>query len=244
MIQQYMLPKQDDTLTFPFKVAIWNKMANPVGGDFYIAQQVSSSSYILGVFDVSGKNVSAALLTVTIGSFFAALKSLTQSNYSSFKIASLLDSYLQLIVPVGNFITGALCYVDTALQEISILNCGHTDIYALMKTDENKVKLASLVPTLPPFGMGAIAEDLKTAGKGGYKLALKKGIQINIYSDGLTDMQDDEGTRYDDENVKKFFRDLYTKDSQEVSSIASKTVSSWIEQSVLLDDITIMNIRF
>lgn len=244
IIQQYMLPKQDDTSDFPFKVAIWNKMANPVGGDFYIAQQVSETSYILGLFDVSGKNVSAALLTVTIGSFFAALKSLGHNLHSSYKIASMLDSYLQKIVPVGNFITGALCYVDTTAKEISILNCGHTDVYALIKSDEHKVKLATLTPTLPPFGMGAVADDLKKTGKGGYKLALKSEVQINLYSDGLTDMQNDDGTRYDDENTKKFFLDLYTKDVKEVGSITSKIVTSWIEHSMLPDDVTIMNIRF
>jgi len=244
IIQQYMLPKNEDAKDFPFKTSIWNKMANPVGGDYYIAQKLTASAYITGVFDVSGKNVSAALLTVTIGSFFATLKRFNHTETSALKITSMLDSYLQSIVPVGNFITGALCYVDTALNEITILNCGHTDVYALMKSDGNKIKLATLTPTLPPLGMGAVSESLKTSGKGGYKLAVSSGIQINMYSDGLTDMQNDEGTRYDEDNTKKFFLDYYSKESDVLRSFASDTVDKWIEHSMLPDDITIMNIRF
>ena len=243
-IQQFMLPRQEDTKDFPFKVGLWNKMANPVGGDFYIAQKLSDNAYILGVFDVSGKNVSAALLTVTIGSFFATLKHFNHSDSSSIKITSMLDLYLQSIVPVGNFITGALCYVDTASNELHVLNCGHTDVYALMKTDGNKVKFATLPPTLPPFGMGEVTENFKKTGKGGYKIPITNSLQINIYSDGLTDMQNDEGTRYDEDNTKKFFLDIYTRDTDELASHCSKTVTSWIEHSMLPDDITVMNIRF
>jgi sigma-B regulation protein RsbU (phosphoserine phosphatase) len=244
IIQQYMLPKNEDVKDFPFKTSIWNKMANPVGGDFYAAQKLTDAAYITGVFDVSGKNVSAALLTITIGSFFATLKRFSHAETSALKITSMLDSYLQSIVPVGNFITGALCYVDTALNEITILNCGHTDVYALMKSDGNKIKLATLTPTLPPLGMGAVSDALKTSGKGGYKLAVSSGIQINMYSDGLTDMQNDEGTRYDETNTKKFFLDYYSKESDVLKSFASDTVTKWIEHSMLPDDITIMNIRF
>lgn len=243
-IQQYMLPTKKDLTLLPFKTHIWNKMANPVGGDFFVAQKIVTNSYILGVFDVSGKNVSAALLTVTIGSFFEMIKTFSQEKINAYSLASMLDSYLESIVPVGNFITGALCYVDMGAKEVNIVNCGHDDVYALIRNDDNKIKFATLPPTLPPFGMNSIAEELKKTGKGGYKLALQKGLQINLFSDGLPDMQNDEGTRFDTENTKKFFIDVYTKDSQTFEPFVEETVTKWIEHSMLPDDITVMNIQF
>ena len=56
----------------------------------------------------------------------------------------MLDSYLESIVPVGNFITGALCYVDMSTKEVNIVNCGHDDVYALIRNDDNKIKFATL----------------------------------------------------------------------------------------------------
>ena len=180
-IQQNMLKISSDTKKIPFDVCIWNRMANPVGGDFYLAEALNESTYITGVFDVSGKNVSAALLTVTIGSFFSMIKqfgSVDNVNITAQKLASLLDSYLQTIVPVGDFITGALAFVDHKNSKIELLNCGHTNVYIFLGDESGRVKVAELKPTLPPFGMGAVADALKT-GSGGYKMPLKVGLQID-----------------------------------------------------------------
>ena len=39
-IQQNMLKKNSNTKGFPFSVCIWNRMANAVGGDYYIAKEL------------------------------------------------------------------------------------------------------------------------------------------------------------------------------------------------------------
>lgn len=245
-IQQNMLKISSDTKKFPFDVCIWNRMANPVGGDFYLAEALNESTYITGVFDVSGKNVSAALLTVTIGSFFSMIKqfgSVDNVNITAQKLASLLDSYLQTIVPVGDFITGALAFVDHKNSKIELLNCGHTNVYIFLGDESGRVKVAELKPTLPPFGMGAVADALKT-GSGGYKMPLKAGLQIDIYSDGLIDMQNADGVRYDESHTKQYFKDIYRVSSYDFEKETKKTVESWIGKAMLPDDITVMNIRF
>ncbi len=244
VIQQHLLPDDDATKDFPFHVAIYNQMANAVGGDFYIAQRVSQTSFVIGSFDVSGKNVSAALLTVTIGSYFATLKQLVHSTLSAVQIASMLDRFLASVVPVGNFITGAICYIDALENQIEVLNCGHTDVLACKKNEKGDVQVASLKPTLPPFGMGAVVDALKTSSKAGYKLGLTSGVQLDMYSDGLPDMQDDDGIRFDEENTKKFFIDLYDKDVSEMEKFTGRTVERWKQHAMLPDDITVVNLRF
>ena len=72
-IQQNMLKKNSDAKKFPFDVCIWNRMANAVGGDYYVAKELCEGRFVIGCFDVSGKNVSASLLTVTLGSIFSML---------------------------------------------------------------------------------------------------------------------------------------------------------------------------
>lgn len=243
-IQQNMLKKNSDARKFPFNVCVWNKMANAVGGDYYIAKELCDGRYLIASFDVSGKNVSAALLTVTLGSMFSMLAVQDVSKLSPSKLVVMLDRFLQEIVPVGNFITGAICFVDYKAQVINVFNCGHTNVFAFLKEESGKIRVATLTPTLPPFGMGAVADAITNENKGAYKLPVKPDLQIDLYSDGLTDMQTYNGERYDEARTKAFFGDLFKTDVYSAEKTIEKTVSEWTQNSLLPDDITVMNIRF
>lgn len=243
-IQQNMLKKNSDTKKFPFDVCIWNRMANAVGGDYYIAKELCEGRYVIGSFDVSGKNVSAALLTVTLGSIFSMLSLQDSSRLAPGQLVAMLDSFLQEIVPIGNFITGAICYVDHKAKTISVYNCGHTNVFAYLKDEVGRGKVATLAPSLPPFGMGAVAEAINSNKKGAYKMPLRAGLQIDMYSDGFTDMQNDDGERYDEERTKAFFGELFKTDVYSAEKTIEKTVTDWVGKALLPDDITVMNIRF
>ena len=243
-IQQNMLKKNSDTKNFPFDVCIWNKMANAVGGDYYIAKELYDGRYVIASFDVSGKNVSAALLTVTLGSIFSMLAVQDASKLSPGKLVQMLDLFLQEIVPVGNFVTGAICYVDYKAQTIYLYNCGHTNVYAFLPDETGKIKVATLKPTLPPFGMGAVAEAISGSEKGPYKMPVKPGLQIDLYSDGFTDMMNYDGERYEEARAKAFFGDLFKIDAYSAAKAIEKNVTDWTQNSLLPDDITVMNLRF
>ncbi len=243
-IQQNMLKKNADAKKFPFDVCIWNKMANLVGGDYYIAKELCEGRYLIGCFDVSGKNVSASLLTVTLGSIFSMMCLQDSSKLSAAKLVVMLDNFLQEIVPVGNFITGALCFVDSKSRSIDVYNCGHTNVFAYLKDDSGKGRVATLTPSFPPFGMGAVAQSIMEDKKGAYRMPIKPSLQINMYSDGFTDMQNDDGERYDEPRTKAFFGELFKIDVYSAEKTIEKTVKDWVGKALLPDDITVMNVRF
>ena len=243
-IQQNMLKKNSDVKKFPFDVCIWNKMANAVGGDYYIAKELCEGRYLIGCFDVSGKNVSAALLTVTLGSIFSMMCLQDSSKISAAKLVVMLDNFLQEIVPVGNFITGALCFVDSKNHSIDVYNCGHTNVFAYLKDENGKGRVATLTPSFPPFGMGAVAQAISEEKKGAYRMPVKPSLQINMYSDGFTDMQNDDGERYDEARTKAFFGELFKTDVYSAEKTIEKTVNDWVGKALLPDDITVMNVRF
>ena len=243
-IQQNMLKKNSETKGIPFDVCIWNKMANAVGGDYYIAKEIAEGKYLIANFDVSGKNFSAALLTVTLGSIFSMFAVQDASKISASKLVIMLDRFLQEIVPVGNFITGAICYVDYKAQAVHVFNCGHTNVFAFLKDENGKGRVATLKPTLPPFGMGAVADAITNENKGAYKMPMKSGLQIDLYSDGFTDMQTYNGERFDEPRTKEFFGEVFKTDVYSVEKMIEKKVTEWTQNSLLPDDITVMNIRF
>ena len=92
--------------------------------------------------------------------------------------------------------------------------------------------------------MGAVAEAITAEKKGAYKMPVKPGLQIDLYSDGFTDMQSDDGERYDEARTKAFFGELFKTDVYSAEKTIEKTVNDWVQHSLLPDDITVMNIRF
>lgn len=243
-IQKNILETSNENKDFPFYVYIYNQMANSVGGDFYVSQKISEGRFFIGCFDVSGKNFSASLLTVTLGSFFSLLKQLDRSSISSAKIVSMLDKYLQEIVPLGNFITGVIAFVDYKAGFTQLFNCGHTNSFVIKQDQSGTKKMASIKPTLPPFGMGAVTKALNEKVKAVYKIPVSAGLQIDFYTDGFTDMVNDEGKRFEEENAKEFFMDLYDQNHYTAEEYISKEVEKWTNKALLPDDITVINIRF
>ena len=257
VIQQELLPDPTKIPDLPFRATCWNRMANTLGGDFYQIYPIGASGdsaggtkYLISCFDVSGKNVAASLLTIAVGSFFNTMKFMKDKPTHPTTIISLLDEYLQTTVPVGSFITAALCYVDVARNQLYLYNCGHTTVYLLFSeegADGRRVKIASVKPGLPPLGMGSVKEALAAATdteKPFAAIPIKKDMHLELYSDGFTDMQTEDGIRYDDDRAKEFFINLYSKKDEEVGETVQKTVDSWIMNAMLPDDVTVLDIRF
>ncbi|MGP1458404.1 MAG: PP2C family protein-serine/threonine phosphatase [Treponema sp.] len=248
LTQNFLFPDATTLNTLPYTVTTWNRMANILGGDAYQVFKMNENETIVGCFDVSGKNVAASLLTVTVASFFKALKFITKNIETPQKIVAMLDSYLETVVPRGSFITGVLCFVDVKRNFIYIFNCGHTSIFLLYKDSASKSpRIIAVDPKLPPFGIGGVKSDLAAAydpkNRPFELLKAKPGIHIDLYTDGFSDMQGDDAVRFEDENVKRFFTELYDTPENQVYDTITKTVDSYIGHSMIPDDITVIDIR-
>jgi len=256
VIQQELLPDPAKIPNLPFRATCWNRMANTLGGDFYQIYPITggesggNSKYLISCFDVSGKNVAASLLTIAVGSFFNTMKFMKDKPTHPSMIISLLDEYLQTTVPVGSFITAAICHVDIARKQLYLYNCGHTTVYLLFAEEceeGRRVKIASVKPGLPPLGMGSVKEALSNVSddsKPFVAIPIKEDMHLALYSDGFTDMQTEDGIRYDDDRAKEFFINLYSKKDDEVGETVQKTVDGWIGNAMLPDDVTVLDIRF
>jgi phosphoserine phosphatase RsbU/P len=250
IIQTSMMPDKQKLSSLPYHITAWNRMANALGGDFYEVFPVGRAGSMICCFDVSGKNVAASLLTIATGSFFKTLKFIPELPSSPLKIISLLDEYLEDVVPSGNFITAVICYVDLENKTFSLFNCGHTTTYILYKDPgtAGNGKIASIKPGLPPLGMGvvkaALSKDTEGKSRPYSVVQLKPGIHIDLYTDGFTDMKNDDGLRYEDVNVKDFFVNLYNVRNEEIESTITRTIDTYIQHSMLPDDITVLDIRF
>ena len=248
-IQQSFFPSEEFISTLPYRCTFWNQMANKLGGDMVAAYRLSDTCSMVGCFDVSGKNVAASLLTVTVGTFFQSLLATCNKDRNPVRIIAMLDAYLARVIPPGNFITAAICYVDYEKKNFCIFNCGHTTTYLIRKQDD-KIFNVPVDPKLPPMGMGEVHDQLMASledkdAKPPYNaFKLSPGIHLSMYSDGFTDMKDELGERYEDARAKDFFVKLYDTSDAEVKGEVEDTVRKWIGTAILPDDVTVIDIRF
>jgi len=70
-IQHALLPDVRSTIGQAFEVAIYHKQLSKVGGDFYDFFLLPDGAFAIGVFDVSGHGISAALVTAYLKAQFA-----------------------------------------------------------------------------------------------------------------------------------------------------------------------------
>lgn len=250
-IQTNLFPTAEDIAKLQFGITCWNRMANTVGGDFYKTFRLGEFQSLICCCDVSGKNVAASLLTVAAISFFEARKKIPGISLDPADILTEFDDYLQDVVPVGYFITGVFIYIDLKKHYFQVFNCGHTTsylVYADSGKEDPNPKVASIEPALPPFGMGQLKAALlksKTEEKKPYlTLSAKRGIHLDLYSDGFTDMVNDDGFRFDEQNARNFFIGLYTKPTEDVAKEIKYCVDNYIGKSMLPDDVTVIDIRF
>lgn len=249
-IQQSYFPGNVEADKVPYKFVAFNRMANALGGDFYQVHQFPNGSSVICCFDVSGKNVAASLLTMTVGSYFKML-TMTAPESSLLlhpsSIVATLDGYLARSVPAGNFITAMMCFVDAQGKTLHLFNCGHTLTYLIFTEGEYAGKMTTMPPALPPLGMGAARDAIKNASsteKPWTAVNICKGLHLDLYSDGFTDMKDDVGERYEDDRAKKFFVKLSTLPQDKVHGTVESEVDEWIKGSMIPDDITVLDVRF
>jgi sigma-B regulation protein RsbU (phosphoserine phosphatase) len=240
LVQQHLL-EPDERKDDRYSLFTWNRMANEVGGDFFKDFRTEDGDrHIIGCFDVSGKNVSAALSTMAVGSFFTALRYFDLGDKFGEETTVLIDSYIQNLTPSDMFITAAICYVDFKEGTVLVQNCGHTPIYFFIPGEGNKVSGKVMNPNLPPLGMGILGAEKQTS----FKIPITKGLRIAIYTDGLTDMLTPDGDRYDDERTRELLASTYGRPEAETHENYTKAIDDWIQDAMLPDDITIMDLRF
>jgi sigma-B regulation protein RsbU (phosphoserine phosphatase) len=236
-IQQYLLEKSTMN-DRRFHATLFNHMAHEVGGDFYRIYQADKDRYLVGCFDVAGKNISGALTTMALGTCFAAFEQFQYVGTTE-KITNRLNTIIKEVNPPGVFVAAVLFYVDFTTKQIRIHNCGFSPVLIFVPQANNRISYKISNPTLPPLGIEE-AYDFTDA----LTFPISKGLRICAYSDGLTDMMNIYGERYGEEQTTKLIKELHTVPSSNIAKVISGEISSWIGTASLADDVTLVDIRF
>jgi sigma-B regulation protein RsbU (phosphoserine phosphatase) len=149
-------------------------MAGGIGGDFHTIRQLKENLWAVIFFDVSGKGIKAALISVAVSSMFSIYA--FENDFTGF--LSKVNSYIYDLFNGENFITGIFMIFDESTGEAKIYDMGHSLIYVMKK--DRIFQLKSSNNNIPLGIQPEISPTLKS-----YKLE-KNELFLSV-SDGITE---------------------------------------------------------
>lgn len=247
IVHKYQSPTNDQINELPYKITSYNRLSNSLGGDTYQVISINDSESFVALFDTSEENIAASLLSMAVSSFFKMHTANQQFSNKPTTFVSMLDSYLASVTPDGSFITGVICYFNTAQNIVYIYNCGHTVTYILHQGADTSIKVAEIAPSLPPFGIGKISEIIskkyEKTNRPFTVIKFQPKIHINLYSDGLINMHNKKFEIFGEDKVKSLFNSIYSDSLPEMEGKIKNVITNFTAETVIPDDITVVDIR-
>ena len=214
------LPKFAD-----FHIHAFNNPTRYVGGDFYDFLQLSSGEWVGVLADVSGKGMPAALLSsMVLGAFSMELRSGTQPQEALNRINQLL---CEKSLPF-QFVT-LFVFVLSPSGNGQFISAGHNPAYLFRSATGKIEQLASDAYVLGMFDFASYQSRV---------LQLDKGDILVVYSDGLTDAQNQQEEMFGEERLLEIFQQEAPSGSRALEQKFLQAIEEFTQGMPQTDDIT------
>ena len=208
-----------------FRIHAFNNPTRYVGGDFYDFLQLSSGEWMGVLADVSGKGMSAALLSSMV------LGALSMEFHSRTQPQEVLNRVNQLLCEKSlpyQFVTLFLFLLSP--QGIGqFISAGHNPAYLFRAATGTVEEMDSNANVLGLF-------DTASYESGAFRL--DQGDILVVYSDGLPDAQNPQEEMFGEERLLKLIRQEATLGSQALEQKLLKAIEEFTQGTPQTDDIT------
>jgi serine phosphatase RsbU (regulator of sigma subunit) len=210
-----------------FRIHAFNNPTRYVGGDFYDFLQLSSGEWVGVLADVSGKGMSAALLSsMVLGALSMEFRSKTQPQEVLNRVNQLL---YEKSLPF-QFVTLFLFLLSPHGMG-QFINAGHNPAY-LFRSATGKIE--ELLSDANAYGLGMF----DFASYQSRTLHLYKGDILVVYSDGLTDAQNQQEEMFGEERLLKIIQQEAPSGSHALEQKFLKAIEEFTQGMPQTDDIT------
>jgi serine phosphatase RsbU (regulator of sigma subunit) len=210
-----------------FRIHAYNSPTRYVGGDFYDFLQLNSGVWIGVLADVSGKGISAALLSsMVLGAVNMEFRSGTQPEEVLKRINQLLcDKSLPF-----QFVTLFL-FLLSSDGTGQFINAGHNPAYLFRSATGKIEKLVSDAYALGMFDFASYQSC---------PLRLNPGDVLVVYSDGLPDAQNPQEEMFGEEQLLRLIREEAPLGSYALEQRFLKSIEEFTQGIPQTDDITFL----
>ncbi len=207
--------------------------ARELGGDLYDFVSYGAQQLGVALGDTSGKGVAAALYgAVTIGVF----RSLAPRRLAPGRMLEEMERLLSERRIEGRFTTFCFALWHRGRRELRVANAGQCEPLLLRPGRVETLALAGF-----PLGLGVA--------RGGYKelrLRLERGDTLILYSDGLTESQNEVGELFGSDRLRELAGRLANGAADSPAHLADgilKAVDRFTRQAPLADDRTLLVLK-
>lgn len=214
-----------------FHLVCHSSMALGVGGDFYMLQHYAGGRYHLSIADVSGKGISASLITAmacgmaTSYDFTKGLNGFVRD----------INDYVLRTFESEKFITGIFMDIHTGKNRISVCDMGHSFILYIRNG-----KFCSFRghETNYPLGIAPLT-DIATG-----SIPVQKGDILFISTDGIAEQIDVEGEQYGEERLKETLLSVKNGTPEQIGDAVKKSVNTFRGSQPQKDDLTFLVLKW
>ena len=233
-MQSNMLPKNFDEITKneSFEIYAYMKPASEVGGDFYDYFKIDEDHVYFVIGDVSGKGIPSTLFMV-------------KTMYLIENHAKFNEDLSQVLEKVNNlayerndeelFVTIWLGKLNFKTGKLSYVNAGHNQ--PLVKHDSNNFEYLKTHPNLVIGGM----EDIQY---NEHEINLNAGDMIFLYTDGVTEANDNYNGFYGENRLKETINNNKNKKLNDIINEITEDIDKFCNNSEQYDDITMLIIKY
>lgn len=199
-----------------------------VGGDYYDVIKLNEQETIFCIADISGKGTAAALL---MSNFQANLRALVLQNYPLDRLIHLLNQKVRDISKGEKFITFFIGKYNFYYRKLQYVNAGHNP--SILKNGNEIILLEKGSTILGVFD--------KLPSVNVQKIVLKKNAFILNYTDGLTDLENEQGVHFEMERIIEFFKTSTDFSPDEFNKKLIEYINIYKGKTVFPDDITLLS---
>lgn len=223
-IQQSLMPEQSPKVN-GWDIWLFTRSANDVGGDLLDFIQIEKNKFGIAVGDVAGKGLSAALLMAKLQS---TIRAIIYDQLPLSKMCQKLNSIFYRDSPSKIFASLVYADISSSSGEINFINAGHYP--PLVVKREQVLKLSKESPALGLMFNADFSEK---------NVSLDKDEFIIIYSDGLTEAQNESGDFFEEKRLIDLLNKKNYLTSQQLGEMILSNVDSFMGKVSAHDDLTL-----
>lgn len=234
-IQQNLFPSRLPRMS-NLELAARNRPARSCGGDYYDALRISGQTHLICVADVSGKGLPASLL---MSNMQATMRALLGRIPSLTELATLTNALLYAATPDNKYVTAILVELDPETGKGRYVNAGHQDCLLMRACGEAEWIKSTGTP------LGLMAPDIieMMAPYSEQSFELRPGDLLALFSDGVTEAQDEGENEFGEERLAEFLRPIRNEPAETLVDKVFCEIDRFAGSAPQYDDITLFIIK-
>ncbi len=207
--------------------------AQETGGDYYDIICLDDERAAIAIGDVSGKGIQAAFYMTFIKGVIHSLSSIFPSpKMMLFRVNKLFNQHATR----GTFISMIYGVLNSTEKTFTYIRAGHNPMLY-----KNNGEVKWMQPKGVAIGMSKGEAFNKVMEEDTIKL--EKGDVLVLYTDGITEAQNEEGEFYDEQRLFKLIKREKTNSAKELRDLIIEDVRTFIGSALQYDDMTLVVIK-